>query len=331
VLEKRDAYVQAVCRNLRWYGDGSKVDSIYFGGGTPSLLTPDSVGEILRCAALAFSLEDPEITLEVNPATVTPKTLSGYRAAGVNRLSVGVQDLRPDALQTLGRLHTAAQAVQTVEDAVAAGFHNISCDLMIGTKGQTETLLAETLQALIALPIVHVSAYLLKVEEGTPYARQNMQEQIPDDDTAAALYLQTVATLEGAGFAQYEISNFAKAGFESRHNCRYWTCKPYLGIGPAAHSCQEQRFFVPADLDLFLQCAHQQVEIEDPSPCTMEERIMLGLRLTAGIPVAWLSAAQQKVAARFCQGGLLQQDGERLRFTKRGFLVSNAVLAELLA
>ena len=329
-LYDREDYVQAVCRNLRYYGDGSAVDTIYFGGGTPSLLTPDSVEEILRCAELAFSLQAPEITMEVNPATVTRGTLLGYRKAGVNRISIGVQDLHPDALRNLGRLHSAEQAIQTVEDAQAAGFSNISCDLMIGTKDQTPARLAETLEKLTALPITHISAYLLKIEEGTPYARQNMQAEIPTEEEMADLYLQMVKFLNEKGFLQYEISNFAKKGYESRHNCRYWKCQPYLGIGPAAHSCRETRFFVPSDLDTFIKEAHQPTCPEDDTPCTMEERIMLGLRLTEGIPYDWLDERQRRLTERFCKGGLMETDGTRIRFTPEGFLVSNAVLAQLL-
>ncbi len=329
-MQERDAYVQAVCRNLRFYGDGRAADTVYFGGGTPSLLTPDSVGEILRCAELAFSLRSPEITMEVNPATVTRQTLADYRKTGVNRLSIGVQDLHPETLKTLGRLHSGEQAVQTVMEAHAVGFENISCDLMIGTKGQTPERLDETLQKLTELPITHVSAYLLKIEEGTPYANQNMQQEIPSDDAAAALYLQMTSFLNEHGFLQYEISNFAKKGYESRHNCRYWKCQPYLGIGPAAHSCMETRFYVPADLSAFIKEEHQQTCPEDDTPCTMEERIMLGLRLTEGIPLNWLDERQQKAVERFIKGGLMQVSGQRISFTPEGFLVSNGVLAEIL-
>ncbi len=330
-LQERDAYTAAVCRNLRFYGDSTAVDTIYFGGGTPSLLTPHNVQEILHCARHAFSVQpDAEITMEVNPATVTQETLAGYRKAGVNRLSIGVQDLHPEALHALGRLHTAEQALQTVYDAQTAGFENISCDLMIGTKGQTPQRLHETLMQLTALPIVHISAYLLKIEEGTPYFRQNMQAQVPDEDAAADLYLQMTAVLEKKGFCQYEVSNFARQGFESRHNCRYWKCKPYLGIGPGAHSCRAVRFYVPQNLDSFIKEEHQCTELEDDAPCQAEERLMLGLRLREGVPLAWLSNEQKQKVQRFIKGGLMQEIKQRIAFTPQGFLVSNAILAEIL-
>ena len=330
-LHEREAYVQAVCRNVRYYGNNKKVDTIYFGGGTPSLLLPEHIAEIIHCAKNAFSLVSPEITMEVNPATVTPEMLRDYRSAGVNRLSVGIQDTHDDSLETLGRLHRAEQAVKTVYDAKEAGFENISCDLMIGTKGQTSERLRETLEILTALPINHISAYMLKIEEGTPYAKQNMQSLVPDEDAAADLYLEMVSFLEKKSFLQYEISNFARKGFESRHNCRYWKLSPYIGIGPAAHSCYEgKRFCVPADLDSFIKEEHQKVIIEDDSPDISQERIMLGLRLTEGIPLSWLDEHQRKIAEPFLKAGLMEIISDRIRFTPEGFLVSNSILCELI-
>lgn len=330
-LHERDAYVQAVCRNIRYYGNNKKADTLYFGGGTPSLLSPVQIAEIISCAESEFDLISPEITMEINPATVTPEMLKDYRSAGVNRLSIGVQDLHDDSLETLGRLHTAKQAVKTVYNAKDAGFENISCDLMIGTKGQTSERLHETLEKITSLPISHISAYMLKIEEGTPYAKQNMQDFIPDEDEVADLYLEMVSFLEEKGFLQYEISNFAKKGFESRHNCRYWKLSDYIGIGPAAHSCYEgKRFYVPSDLDLFIKEEHQKTITEDDSPDTSQERIMLGLRLAEGIPLSWLDDIQRKSAELFLKAGLMKKDSDRICFTPRGFLVSNSILCELI-
>ncbi len=329
-LHKRDAYVQAVCRNLRHYGDGTAVDTIYFGGGTPSLLTPLHIEEILYTAGEAFTLREPEITMEVNPGAVTEDILIEYRRAGVNRISIGVQDLHDDALKSLGRLHTAQQAIDTVHAARNAGFDNISCDLMIGTKGQTSDRLSVTMEKLTALPIKHISAYLLKIEDGTPYAKQKMQADVPDEDEAADLYLQMVRFMEEKGFCQYEISNFARKGFESRHNCRYWKCQPYLGIGAAAHSCMDTRFYVPSDIDKFIEAERQTEVIDDEKPCTMEERIMLGLRLSEGIPEEWLDESQMQKVRCFAKNGLMKISDGSVRFTPAGFLVSNGVLAEIL-
>lgn len=328
--EQLEAYTQAVCRNLRHYARQETVDTVYFGGGTPSLLSPAQIGQILETAGACFLLSaDAEVTLEANPATVTTAQLRQLRNSGVNRLSFGVQSLSDSQLKRLGRLHTAQEAIETVIAAASAGFDNLSCDLMLALPGQTPEKLEATIRQLTQLPIVHVSAYLLKIEPGTAFAQQHIAAQCPDEDTAADLYLQTVEQLAAAGFAQYEISNFARPGFESRHNCKYWHCEPYLGIGPSAHSCWNgRRFFVPASVESFLGQPVQTVETEDDAPCTLEERLMLGMRLTEGVPAAWLSEKQSAVE-RYCKLGFLRKAGDRIAFTPKGFLVSNTILAEL--
>lgn len=328
--ERLEAYTQAVCRNLRYYACSETVDTVYFGGGTPSLLSPAQIGQILETVGACFSLSaDAEVTLEANPATVTTTQLRQLRNSGVNRLSFGVQSLSDSQLKCLGRLHTAQEAIETVTAAAAVGFDNLSCDLMLALPGQTPEGLEATIRQLTQLPIVHVSAYLLKVEPGTTFAQQHIASQCPDEDTAADLYLQTVEQLGAAGFAQYEISNFAKTGFESRHNCKYWHCEPYLGIGPSAHSCWNgRRFFVPSSVESFLEQPVQTVETEDDAPCTLEEQLMLGMRLTEGVPAAWLSEKQAAVE-RYCKLGFLRKAGDRIAFTPKGFLVSNTILAEL--
>lgn len=329
--ELLETYTEAVCRNLRAYGTDAAMDTVYFGGGTPSLLSSKQIGRILDTVAEQFSLSaHAEVTLEANPATVTREQLQQLRRCGVNRLSLGVQSLNAGQLQRLGRLHTAQEAIETVELAAAVGFENISCDLMLALPGQTAAELEQTIQQLTALPIVHVSAYLLKVEPGTPFALQHVAESCPNEDMAADLYLQTVAQLEQAGFLQYEISNFARPGFESRHNCKYWHCEPYLGIGPSAHSCWNgARFAVPPSVEIFLQAPVQETELEDAEPCTREEQIMLGMRLTEGVPAVWL-AEKMPLVERFCQAGFLRKRDDRIAFTPKGFLVSNTILAELL-
>lgn len=338
-LHERDAYVQAVCRNIEYYSKEidipRNVDTIYFGGGTPSLLSAENISKIIECIYNSFNVEDPqkhkiEITMEVNPATVSYESLLGYRKAGVNRVSIGLQDLQNDALLTLGRLHTAEQGIDTVYESVRAGFENISCDIMIGTKGQTKKRMMQTLEELVQLPINHISAYMLKIEEGTPYAMQNMQNLVPDDDETAEFYLQMVSYLNENGFFQYEISNFAKKGFESRHNCRYWKLKPYLGIGPSAHSFIDKRFYVPSELDLFIAEEHQKILIEDEYPNLLTESIMLGLRLTEGIPLLWLSDLQKETTEYFAKSGLMKINEDRVCFTPNGFLVSNTILCEIL-
>ncbi len=332
-LHKRDAYVQAVCRNLEAWGRKlcCTAETVYFGGGTPSLLEPSHIEKIMTVIQNCFILSpNAEITMEVNPATVNSKSLSGYRKAGVNRLSVGVQDLQDSSLTSLGRLHTAQQAVETVYTAVSAGFENISCDLMIGTKGQTSQSLADTLSKLTSLPVQHISAYMLKIEEGTAYAELNMKTQIPDDDQTADLYLQMVSFLESKGFMQYEVSNFAKKGYESRHNCRYWRCEPYLGIGPAAHSCIDSRFYVLKSLDDFISAEVQTEICEDENPCANEERLMLALRLAEGVSENSFTESQLKTVRKYERFGFMSENNGRVRFTKEGFLVMNSILAEII-
>ncbi len=329
-LHKRDAYVQAVCRNLRAYGNGQTVDTIYFGGGTPSLLSPDHIADILSAAGENFTLNLSETTIEVNPATVTEKTLRGYKAAGIDRISIGVQDLQDDSLKALGRLHTAQQATDTVFAAKQAGFDNISCDLMIGTKGQTKERLTDTMEKLISLPITHISAYLLKIEEGTPYAKSNMKSLVPGDDETADLYLHMVEFLGNKGFLQYEVSNFARTGYHSRHNCRYWRCEPYLGIGPSAHSCMDTRFYVSSNLDEFIASPVQTIVTEDESPCDKDEKLMLRLRLTEGVEISCFSDKQNKTIEKYVNAGFMSKVGNRVSFTPKGFLVMNSILAELL-
>lgn len=324
-------YTAALCRFLQQAETDLPVDTIYFGGGTPSLLSLPQLEQILQCIAKQFSLQQPEITLECNPATVTKETLSAYRRMGINRLSMGVQSLSDIQLKRLGRLHNAAEAIATVEQAAAVGFENLSCDAMLALPRQTEKELQNTLQQLTALPIQHLSVYLLKVEEGTPYAKSKWVEQLPDADAAADFYLQTVEILQQSGFLQYEISNFAKLGYESRHNCKYWRCEPYLGFGTAAHSCYGgKRFYVPSDLRAFCAAETQPIAIEDENPCTQAEQIMLGLRLLEGIPCEWLSPQQIQKLKRYEKGDLVRFFGERVALTAKGCLVSNAILAEIL-
>lgn len=329
-LHKRDAYVQAVCRNLRAYGKGQKVDTIYFGGGTPSLLKLDHIAEIIMTAKESFSLSLSETTIEVNPATVTAEMLCGYRAIGIDRISIGVQDLQDDTLETLGRLHTAQQAADAVYAAKHAGFDNISCDLMIGTKGQTKKRLTDTMEELTSMSITHISAYLLKIEEGTPYARSDMKFLVPSDDETADLYLHMVEFLENKGFSQYEVSNFALPGYHSRHNCRYWKCEPYLGVGPSAHSCMNTRFYVNSNLDEFIKSHIQNTIIEDEAPCDKNEKLMLRLRLTEGAETSHFSEKQKKIIEKYVNAGFMQTNNNRVSFTPKGFLVMNSILTELL-
>ena len=314
-------YADAVIRNLERYDE--PFGSVYFGGGTPILLAPylKEITEHVRIESGA------EITVEANPCMCVPKTLEELRAAGVNRLSIGVQSLNDGELSALGRRHTAVQAEQAVLAAKSAGFDNISADIMLATPKQTEKSLSETIDRLVSLPIAHVSAYLLKIEPNTPFGK-NPPELSLDEDETAELYLSAVSDLAAAGFAQYEISNFAKNGFESRHNLIYWRREEYLGIGPAAHSFYNgKRFAVPRDIRKFIGSPVQDEAVTDGSPDETEERIMLGLRLTEGIPEELWKPHEKRL--RFIPREYYTIKNGRLSLTPRGFLLSNEIITLL--
>ena len=327
-------YVSAIIRNLAAYAPEDMVDTVYFGGGTPSLLSAAQIGEILNaCAKYAHIASNPEITLEFNPTGKRTQYLHDLRIAGINRLSVGTQSFSDAQLLMLGRTHCSADGIRTVMTAYEQGFTNISCDLMLACPHQSESVLAATLDTLVKLPITHVSAYLLQVEEGTPLSgNTDLLLQLPDDDASTDRYLQAVHTLEEHGFHQYEVSSFAKAGHESRHNMKYWNCEPYLGIGAGAHSCYDgKRFQVPKDIAAFCSDAAQPTQLIDDSPCSSDERLMLSLRMTKGVPLSALSSMAQKKIPMLVNGGYLSVlDNSHVSLSPKGFAVSNAVIAMLL-
>lgn len=328
-------YTAAVLRNIRHYGDKARtVDTVYFGGGTPSLLTAEQISSIISEIRSSFALEESaEITLEANPCTLSAEKLAELRKIGINRLSIGVQSMIDRELKILGRMHTAERAEQAVLEAARAGFDNISCDLMIALPDQKPEDMLFSIERMAALPIQHISAYILKTENGTPFDCAEIRDRLPDEDSTAELYLAMVELLEKQGFMQYEVSNFAKEGFESRHNTRYWKCLDYLGIGPAAHSCYEgKRFAVERDLSAFIAADVQQVTVTDESPCGFEEFAMLRLRLKDGLildDVPEHRAELLKKLPPLLKEGYAETDGERIWLTPKGFLMSNSVIEYL--
>ena len=332
--ETVEDYVDALLRNIRQYTITDRVDSIYFGGGTPSLLSPAQIAAVLDACTERFPVTtDAEITLEYNPTGKRDDYLKALRQTGVNRLSIGTQSFSDAQLRLLGRTHTAEDNRRTVHDAHDVGFDNISCDLMLATPDQTEDVLSETLDALNQLPITHVSAYMLQIEEGTPLSQDaDLLSRCPDDDTTVDRYLQAVRVLEAAGLHQYEVSSFARDGRQSVHNLKYWTCEPYLGIGAGAHSCFDgRRFCVPKDVQAFCASEKQHAEILDEHPLDREERLMLGLRLSDGVPEHDLTDAARRRIPPLMQAGYLSRTaGGNIALTPKGFAVSNAVIAELI-
>ena len=325
-----DEYVDALIARIKAMCPG-RPETVYFGGGTPSLLSPAQVCRLLKAAG---PLPGAEVTLEANPETVDEKKLAGFRAAGVGRLSLGVQTADDASLARLGRPHTAAQSKAALAAAKAAGFENITGDIMLALPHYTRGEFDRTLALLAEGGAAHISAYLLKIEPGTPFGR-NVPAGLPGEDEAADLYLYAVEELAKAGYAQYEISNFAKPGFEGRHNLIYWDCRDYLGLGPAAASCMGgRRFSFGRSTVDFLAGAAPAPEGE----CTGADYIMLRLRLAEGLR---LSLLKERYGLAFDEGrlafirrcvaaGYAVFDGDRLTLTPEGMLVQNSILTELL-
>lgn len=329
-----DAYVDALLKALAGFSDAlpGPPDTVYFGGGTPSLLTPAQAERLLAAAA---PRPGAEVTLEANPETVTLEQLQGYRAAGVNRLSIGVQSARDSQLRTLGRPHTARQAAAAFAMARQAGFANLSGDIMLALPHYSRAEFDETLALIQEGGANHISAYLLKIEPGSAFGRRP-PEGLPGADEAAGFYLYAVERLAAAGYQQYEISSFARPGFEGRHNRIYWDCGDYLGLGPAAHSCLGgKRFYYPADTAAFLTGASQPVADGD---CGAEDYLILQLRLSTGLDLAEyqrrggpaFTPHQRAFLAHCQQAGYLTLTPSRLTLTPLGMIVQNAILEELI-
>ncbi len=325
--------------------------TLYFGGGTPSLLPADLLAHLVGFLRERFGLPDgAEVTLEANPGTVDESYLRAARTAGVNRLSLGVQSVHEDELRMLGRRHTWAEAVAAVRAARAAGMDVVNLDLMYGLPGQALTRWQETLEAALTLDSDHFSLYALTLEEGTPLAERVARGELPplDDDTAAEMYEWAQERLEQAGFVHYEISNWARKGPEEppfcQHNLVYWRNEPYLGLGAGAASWWGGRRWTnvrhPEEYIRRLaagESAAEEVE-EIPRRLEMGETMMMGLRLIEGVEDARFRARFGRglaevfgaELARLAQQGLLEWDGERARLTPRGRLLGNRVFAEFL-
>ncbi len=357
-----ERYVNAVCREIRQeppasadgqsveidsgqspnppvaYTAGSAIDTIYFGGGTPSLLKPEQVQRILYAIHLRFEIsENAEITMEMNPATVTSESLGAFRSLGVNRASFGVQTFNDRHLKLLARGHDANDARQTFKMLRSAGFENISFDLIAGLPGQALDDWKQNLDQAIAMQPEHLSLYLLEVHEGTPIAEQisSGRRPVPDPELAAEMYELMIIELAAAAYEQYEISNFAKPGFESRHNTKYWRLEPVFGFGVSAHSFDGiERYSNERDTNKYIERVENfsAAEVFRERIDTASEFAFLGLRLNEGVDLA---AYQGKFnvdlrpkAIELERTGLVEFKGGRIRLTRRGMLFSNEVFAE---
>jgi oxygen-independent coproporphyrinogen-3 oxidase len=355
--DREDAFVTALIAEFEHrlpLFAASQLATLYFGGGTPSRLRAESIARVIEAVQAAFSASDSalEITLEVNPSTTESARLAAFRAAGVNRLSIGIQSFADATLKRLGRAHRAEEGRATVAAARDAGFANVSLDLLFAAPAQTRAALDADLDAFLACAPEHLSAYALTLEEGTPFERAARRGRLalPEEDDVAAMLERIAERLAAAGLARYEVSSYARAGFESRHNQRYWQRRPVLGIGPGAWSNEAPRDDAPfgarrgnaRDLGLWLaRIDAGEPGALDPPECldartARGEAAFLALRTAAGLDassfaaefgapprVFWNAAIDELVAA-----GLLVEDTARagsLRLTPRGLLLSDSV------
>ena len=343
-----DDYLDAICAHLKETGalaPNYKVDTVYFGGGTPSFFGADGLAVILTTIRRNFDVDvNAEITFECNPDSVNDKLLHRLRAEGFNRVSLGIQTDNDEILKKLGRPHTYAQAVTAYQRIRKAGFRNVSVDLMYGLPGQTLADWQETLDNVLRLLPEHISCYGLKVEEGTPLYEYKDAANLPGDDLQADMYLAAVELLRSRGYRQYEISNFARKGLYSRHNMKYWTGGEYLGFGPSASSdFAGKRFTLSRDLQTYIQGIRDGGEVmDDVQDIPLRERageyLMLRLRTSAGIspeeyerlfmlPFAPLA----EVLRKHWEFGYAGRNEEgRWFLTPKGYLISNTIISDLL-
>ena len=340
-------YVAALEAEIRGAANRARpdaADTIFFGGGTPSLLEPEDVGALIRACRESFDLRaDAEVTLETNPETSTPARLEAFRAAGVTRICFGVQSFRDAELRRLGRLHSAARAQAAVGEARAAGFDNVSLDLMMWLPQQSADDWRESVEALVALGPEHASLYLLELYPNAPLKEEMARAgwSLAPDDDAAEMYLWSLARLETAGYVQYEISNVARPGRASRHNLKYWTDGEWLGFGCGAHSTRGGVRWknVAATADYIDRVAAGASPVAERRPGSPRERVedalFTGLRLTAGVDILQVGRTYGidvwdvfgGALAPFVAAGVLLRDGHTLRLTREGMLVANEVMA----
>lgn len=346
-------YVDAVCREMELCADayagsgGVSLRTLYIGGGTPTALPTEGLERILDRARSLFSLaSDAECTIEANPGTVTKSSLRRLRGAGINRISFGVQSFSDAVLKRAGRIHTAEEAREAICLAEEAGFFNISLDLMYGLPAQTMEELERSVEEALALPISHISVYGLQVEEGTPFHAlfRKGRLALPADETVDAMYAYLTRRLPASGYQRYEISNYARAGFSSRHNRSYWQDAPYLGVGASAHSYMEGvRYENARETEDYIERIEAgkspgRVERGEDRNAHMEEVAFLSLRMTEGLSKARfqetfgvsLEAVYREPIDRCTRSGLLEETQTHIRLTALGMKYGNRVFSEFL-
>jgi oxygen-independent coproporphyrinogen-3 oxidase len=351
-------YVEAVCREISDYPrllresgiagvPEAVVDTVYFGGGTPSLLEPAGLAQALDAIRAGFECQFEEVTLEADPETITPGKATAWRETGFNRISIGVQSFQDNELKSAGRMHRREDIFRATQALRESGFHNISYDLIAGLPHQTHESWDDSVAQLLSLRPEHVSVYLMEIDEGSRLGLEVLTggtrysaSALPNDDAMAAFYERACARLGEAGYVHYEISNWALPGFESRHNLKYWQRQPYCGFGAGAHSFNgSQRWanaHAPAAYVADIQKGRFPVEqlADLSSNEALEEELFLGLRQLAGIDLAGIeskySANLQPRVAELLAQGLVEWDGTRLRLSPDRLTVSNEVFVNLL-
>lgn len=337
-------YAHELCRRIKAQApmyQNRTVDTIYFGGGTPTLLPLQSAESIMTTLSHCFHVADnAEITLECNPTTVTSDILTTWHTLGVNRLSMGAQSANPPELKALGRLHTWEDVCMAVETARKVGIDNINLDFMMGIPHQTKESLSDTLNKAISLAPQHLSSYCLSLEEGTPYHKKGAEKLgLPDDDTVTDMYLLASNIIREAGYTHYEISNFCLSGYPSQHNLSTWRAGEYVGLGVAAHShVGLSRFGNSRDMNAFLR--GEDIIADAYTMTTTEaaaEAVMLGLRLSEGVHLDQLSRRfgvtfpqnLKEQLTHYQTAGYLQVVGDHMTLTETGWLVSNQILSDI--
>ena len=345
-------FVDAMLLQMEDYAAQTKdyiVDTIFIGGGTPTVLPVKRMLEIIDGIYRNFNVSpNVEFSMEANPATVNLKMLKKYRKAGVNRLSFGLQSALDSELESLSRIHTFDEFVDSYEMAKTAGFENINVDIMYGIPGQTRHSLGYTLEQVCDLEPKHISLYGLKIEEGTPFYNRRKKLELPDEDAEFEMYKYAIDYLSFRGYWQYEISNFSTDGYKCRHNLKYWDCQEYIGIGPAAHSYfKDRRYSYKRSVDMFMD-ALEYVDagidiIEEDYTISAEERvdeyIMLRLRLAEGINVNEFKekfdkdfgAMFEKELKLYISNGFMEFKNGHYFFTPKGMYVSNYILSSFLS
>ncbi len=336
--EAKQAYFEALTRQISSFSTEREIDTVYFGGGTPTVLGIDRLCKLLSLIKKRFTLKEGcEITVEVNPKTVNALSLADLKNAGFNRLSIGVQASDDSVLRSIGRIHSFDDAKACIRDARSVGFANISADIIFALPNQSSEAFEKCIYDIMSTNPDHISAYSLQLEEGTPlYTRRDMLD-FPDEESEEAQYNSLCEILKSNGYLHYEISSFCKQGFESRHNLNYWARNEYIGFGAAAHSFYNgKRFSNIADVQKYITFSHDGLyaptDYDDApfitEPEAEEERIMLNLRTNRG---AIIPDSAREAAQKIAKLGYGDFDGKILTLNSRGFRVSNSIISEIVA